>query len=89
MPHPYSSKFDLGLNWKHLTEKDKKSARFLEKHIHKIRFNSPSTVPVSNLPQIVRTYFSEPETLVAYKGGHFEKRSTGPTRNSIRQTGKL
>jgi hypothetical protein len=33
----------------------------------------PSTVPVSNLPQIVRRYFSKPETLVAYKGGQFEK----------------
>ncbi len=65
--------FDLGLNWNQLNEKDQKTARYLEKYIHKIRFNSPSTVPVSNLPQIVREYFSEPNTLVAYKGGHYEK----------------
>ena len=65
--------FDLGLKWNQLNEKDKKSARYLEKHIHKIRFNSPSTVPLSNLPEIVKNYFSEPNTLVGYKGGHFEK----------------
>ena len=64
---------NLGLEWSQLNEKDKKSACFLEKYIHKILFNSPSTVPVSNLPQIVRRYFSKPETLVAYKGGQFEK----------------
>ncbi len=49
----------LGLNWNQLNEKDKKTARYLEKYIHKIRFNSPSTLPVSNLPQIIREYATQ------------------------------
>jgi hypothetical protein len=45
--------FDLGLNWNQLNEKDRISARYLEKYIHKIEFNSPSTVHVFDLPKIV------------------------------------
>jgi hypothetical protein len=71
-----STLFDLGLQWKDLSEKDKKAARFVERYIHKIRFTSPPnqpTVPLFRLPDIVKEFFSEPDALVAYKGGHFEK----------------
>ena len=71
-----STLFDLGLQWKDLSEKDKKAARFVERYIHKIRFTSPPnqpTVPIFRLPDIVKEFFSEPDALVAYKGGHFEK----------------
>ena len=65
--------FDLGLSWNQLNKKDQISARYLEKHIHQIDFNAPSTIHVSNLPKIVKSYFNEPNTLVGYKGGQFER----------------
>jgi hypothetical protein len=65
--------FDLSLSWNQLNKKDQISARYLEKHIHKIDFNAPSTIHVSNLPKIVNSYFNEPNTLVGYKGGQFER----------------
>ena len=74
--------FDLGLNWNQLNEKDQKTARYLKKYIHMIRFNSPSTVPVSNLPQIVREYFSKPNTFGSLQRRTLRKRSTAPTGNA-------
>ncbi len=71
--HATSVLFDLGLDWGQLSEKDKRSVLYVEKHIHKIPFASPSSVPVSALPQIVKEHFSGLDITVAYKGGHYER----------------
>ena len=42
-----STLFDLGLQWKDLSEKDKKAARFVKRYIHKIRFTSPPNQPTN------------------------------------------
>jgi hypothetical protein len=52
-----STLFDLGLQWKDLSEKDKKAARFVKRYIHKIRFTSPPnqpTVPYSVYPILLK-----------------------------------
>ena len=69
-----STLFDLGLRWNNLSEKSKKTVRFTQRNIHKLPFEGPvKATPLSRLPAIVKEFYNEPNALVAYKGGHFEK----------------
>ena len=75
MPHPHSS--TSACNGRTLARKIKKQRvswndTFTKSDSHHRPTNQP-TVPLFRLPDIVKEFFSEPDALVAYKGGHFEK----------------
>jgi hypothetical protein len=75
MPHPHSS--TSACNGRTLARKIKKQRvswndTFTKSDSHQRPTNQP-TVPLFRLPDIIKEFFSEPDALVAYKGGHFEK----------------
>ena len=66
------------------------------KHIHKLPFGVPSGVsalPLSTLENVVVKLYQETmqneNSLIAYKGGCFEKNSFGILWNSISKLGKI
>ena len=72
--------FDLGLEWRNLSEKDQYQCLYLTKKIHKLPFYTDRYVKalrLSELNLIVESFYNDVKTphrdTLAYKGGHFEK----------------
>ena len=72
--------FDLVIQWRELSEKDKKSCRYVMGHIHKLPFDVPYGVrarKLSALGSIVREFYREikrdANSILAYKGGQCER----------------
>ena len=66
--------FEMPFKWVDLTDKDRKSCWYLIKHIHKLPFNTPKSLPLYHLDAIVKDFYKDVgEKVLAYKGGHIER----------------
>jgi hypothetical protein len=82
--------FDIGLRWCDLTPKDLRACKYVQTHIHKLPFGMPAgidAIPLSALKETVRKLYDNPRknSLIAYKGGNYEKKPVGRPQHSIRK----
>ena len=72
--------FDIGIHWRDLTAKDRKSCAYVINHVHRLSFGIPPSVKtysISALGNIITELFKGTcktmNSAIAYKGGHYEK----------------
>ena len=72
--------FDTGLRWFDLSEKDKRTCKYVMKYIHKLPFGMPrgvKSVGISALEGIVADFYQivkqNGNSVLGYKGGHYEQ----------------
>ena len=67
--------FDIGLRWKDLSKKEKRTCSYVLKKIHRLPSgvtNGTRTLPIASLGKIVAD-FNHSVTKSAYEGGHYER----------------
>ena len=72
--------FDIGLRWKDLSPKDRRSCNDVRTFIHKLPFDVPQGMKafqISALEAIVENFYCKikvhTNSAIAYKGGHYER----------------
>ena len=70
--------FNIGVHWKDLTLKDRKSCMYVYQHVHKLPLNAHrGSLPLGNLDGIVKDFYTsvkeKEESTLAYKGGCLER----------------
>ena len=72
--------FDLGIRWRDLSPKDRRSCNYVRSHIHKLLFDvarGMKAFQISALEAIVENFCREVKvdtnSAIAYKGGHYER----------------
>ena len=69
-----SHHFKIPFTCHDLTEKDQKSCYYLFKHVHKLPFITPNSLPLHHLEPVVKDFYEEiGEKIIAYKGGRIER----------------
>ena len=69
--------FNLGIKWNKLSIKDQENCTFVSTKIHKLQFEDPKGIPLTNLNEIVYNFYDSIKinamSTIGYKGGHFER----------------